>query len=168
MEHLTCKACCKPFSCTKTHRVRRGHTCQGCHLASLKEWKARNPEKVKQRIREWRADPANRQKTRDKAMRRYYRLVNWLDIQKSAPCMDCGVSYPPYVMDFDHVRGTKTASVSELLSRDATKRRALAEIAKCELVCSNCHRKRTFNRRERNKNVGGYPVQFTRVATTGI
>src|SRR5665213_3534016 len=34
---------------------------------------------------------------------------------KSRPCVDCGVSYPSYVMDFDHVRGVKSANVASLM-----------------------------------------------------
>ena len=48
-------------------------------------------------------------------------------------------------MDFDHVRG-KTAGISRLLQANVSMTRLLAEIAKCDLVCSNCHRIRTWNR----------------------
>lgn len=66
---------------------------------------------------------------------------------KQRPCADCGVEYPPYVMDFDHVRGEKLAAVSRVAT---TKNRATieAEIAKCDVVCSNCHRIRTWNRQQ--------------------
>ena len=63
---------------------------------------------------------------------------------KSSPCKDCGQTYPPYVMDFDHVHGTKTNNVSSI-SRNST-RLLKEEIEKCELVCANCHRIRTYNR----------------------
>lgn len=59
------------------------------------------------------------------------------------PCAQCGVPYPHYVMDFDHVdRQNKSDNVSKLVSFST--KRMLAEIAKCELVCSNCHRERTY------------------------
>ena len=70
---------------------------------------------------------------------------------KDAPCFDCGVRYPYYVMDFDHRPG-------EEKSKHLTKRRNMrgltrvgipslkAEILKCDLVCSNCHRERTHSR----------------------
>lgn len=67
---------------------------------------------------------------------------------KDVPCTDCGVKYPPYVMDFDHVRGTKKYNVSSMVSRGMSEKTLLEEIAKCEVVCSNCHRARTYNRRE--------------------
>lgn len=64
---------------------------------------------------------------------------------KDSPCVDCGETYPYYVMQFDHVRGDKIRHVSKmvLFSPDTI----LAEIAKCDLVCANCHAVRTFLRR---------------------
>ncbi len=62
------------------------------------------------------------------------------------PCMDCGMTYHPYVMEFDHREDEeKIASVSSML-RMCGWDKILAEIAKCDLVCANCHRMRTFNR----------------------
>lgn len=62
---------------------------------------------------------------------------------KTNPCTDCNQSFPPECMDFDHVRGVKLAMVSR------TPRKHLeAEIAKCDLVCANCHRIRTRKRRQ--------------------
>jgi len=68
------------------------------------------------------------------------------DIKEKDPCLDCKISYPYYMMDFDHVRGTKQANVAELINT-LSKKRIDTEIAKCEIVCSNCHRIRTHNRR---------------------
>jgi len=67
------------------------------------------------------------------------------DLKEKTPCMDCGIKYPYYVMDFDHVRGRKNANVMELIST-LSKKRIDQEIAKCEIVCSNCHRYRTHSR----------------------
>lgn len=58
--------------------------------------------------------------------------------------MDCGVTYPWYVMDFDHVFGEKYMEISLMVSNLNSKEKILAEIDKCQLVCSNCHRERTF------------------------
>lgn len=59
-------------------------------------------------------------------------------------CADCGIkSVHPEIYDFDHLPGAeKVKSVAALItsgSWDALR----AEIAKCEVVCSNCHRIRT-------------------------
>lgn len=61
---------------------------------------------------------------------------------KNKPCADCGVKYPYYVMDFDHTRGEKAFELSaSYLKRGYLK--VKEEIAKCDVVCSNCHRERT-------------------------
>lgn len=75
------------------------------------------------------------------------RLRDWVNTFKTSPCLDCGNTYPSYVMDFDHVRGKKKASVSMAVIGYWSKPRIRREIAKCDLVCSNCHRERTYKRR---------------------
>jgi hypothetical protein len=52
-------------------------------------------------------------------------------------------------MDFDHVSGDKVDDVCRLMFDTGKWERILTEIAKCELVCANCHRIRThMGRRE--------------------
>jgi len=72
------------------------------------------------------------------------------DLKEKNPCMDCKISYPYYMMDFDHVRGTKHSNVAELINT-LSKKRLDEEIAKCEIVCSNCHRARTYIRKNGKK-----------------
>lgn len=64
---------------------------------------------------------------------------------KDKPCLDCGIKYPPYVMEFDHISDNKVGSISYLMNRVSWKE-ILEEIDKCELVCANCHRARTYSR----------------------
>jgi hypothetical protein len=51
-------------------------------------------------------------------------------------------------MDLDHVRGTKEFKVSEAVQAAYAYpiKRVFDEIAKCEVVCANCHRVRTQDR----------------------
>lgn len=63
---------------------------------------------------------------------------------KSKPCQDCGQTFPTYVMDFDHVRGRKLFNVSQGYQLKRSLAEVAAEIEKCDVVCSNCHRIRTF------------------------
>ena len=62
-------------------------------------------------------------------------------------CTDCKQMFPPYVMEFDHVRGRKFKPVSTL-AKVGSVQALLDEIAKCDLVCANCHAIRTHNRRQ--------------------
>lgn len=62
---------------------------------------------------------------------------------KERPCMDCGIQYPHYVMDWDHRDPTqKVMGVSRMTTRVPLEA-LLTEIEKCDLVCANCHRERT-------------------------
>jgi Homeodomain-like domain-containing protein len=67
-----------------------------------------------------------------------------LDHLRDHPCVDCGEA-DPVVLEFDHL-DEKTASISVLLSQTATRKAVEAEIARCEVVCTNCHRRRTAKR----------------------
>jgi hypothetical protein len=60
-------------------------------------------------------------------------------------CTDCRKKFRFYVLHFDHVRGTKKYDVSRMLGMGSEKA-ILAEVAKCELVCANCHAERTYAR----------------------
>lgn len=71
-------------------------------------------------------------------------LINNL---KNVPCTDCGVKYPTYVMDFDHL--DPSLKLFRIGSNANKKLQLLEEeIRKCDVVCSNCHRKRTHYRKE--------------------
>ncbi len=63
-------------------------------------------------------------------------------------CTDCKNPFPPYVLEFDHLDSTtKRFNVGDAASVPSME--ALQEeIDKCELVCSNCHKKREHARRE--------------------
>lgn len=64
---------------------------------------------------------------------------------KAAPCADCFVSYPYYVMQFDHLRDKHFNIGSSIAQVSAS--RLCEEIAKCDVVCANCHAERTHQRR---------------------
>lgn len=67
-------------------------------------------------------------------------------IKEKNGCMDCkatGLEY--YQFDFDHVRGQKKDNLSRMI-RWYSYDEVMEEVKKCDIVCSNCHRKRTFLR----------------------
>ena len=61
------------------------------------------------------------------------------------PCVDCGES-DTAVLEFDHL-SDKTADVSRMILSNSWER-ILVEISKCEVVCANCHRRRTYQRQQ--------------------
>ena len=82
-------------------------------------------------------------------------LVGWMREVKSQPCTDCGGRFHPAAMTFDHLPGTmKRGDVADLVRRGCTGL-ARAELAKCEIVCANCHALRTYLRREGARALSG-------------
>lgn len=65
------------------------------------------------------------------------------------PCADCGQTFPPYVMDFDHRPGEEKSFGLAFAASGRSAVEVQAELAKCDVVCANCHRIRTHER--------GYP-----------
>lgn len=66
-------------------------------------------------------------------------------IKETTPCYDCGVNYPYYMMDFDHIYNNKSFTIASHSGK--TLQNVKDEAKKCQIVCSNCHRKRTHFRR---------------------
>lgn len=64
---------------------------------------------------------------------------------KHSVCTDCNISYPPHVLDFDHL-ANKSFGISRAIQQGLSIERIREEIKKCEIVCSNCHRQRTHDR----------------------
>lgn len=73
------------------------------------------------------------------------------EIKKSG-CVRCGEAHPG-CLDFHHVdpstkyKSGRDGCVAELASRGVSWKMVAAEIAKCELICSNCHRKQHWEER---------------------
>jgi hypothetical protein len=82
------------------------------------------------------------------ATRRKRRLSAMLRAAKDQPCADCGVRYPYYVMDLDHRDSTNKRDTFARLTKGCSLGGFLEEITKCDVVCSNCHRQRTFQRQQ--------------------
>lgn len=129
------KCCCtckqtKPL--TDFNRLRRakdGHqySCRGCNSA----YHYANWDRHMAQIRA-------RTKRRHAAARAF--IIGYL---REHPCVDCGEA-DIVVLEFDHLRD-KQANVSALV-RSSEIRRIREEIVKCQVVCANCHRRRTAER----------------------
>jgi hypothetical protein len=91
---------------------------------------------------------ANRQRYIDQAvvrkrMRRRDRAEFFIEYFSTHPCTDCGID-DPVVLEFDHT-GEKRFNVAKGFESYGWAR-VLEEIAACEVVCANCHRRRTARR----------------------
>lgn len=82
---------------------------------------------------------------KERNQERRKKALSFVNELKNNPCVDCKKKYPPYVMDFDHIRN-KNLNISTLANRQKSIKQIVKEVKKCELVCSNCHRIRTYKR----------------------
>ena len=89
----------------------------------------------------------NKSQYRLSVRRRQYEMDEFIRSQKQNPCKDCKNSFHFAAMQFDHLDGKKKVIILSQISRMGwSKERVLEEIAKCDLVCANCHAVRTFQR----------------------
>lgn len=110
-------------------------------------------DKIKQAKSQHLSYLRNKDKIRERSKQTRSKWRATIGALKDKPCLDCGVKYPWYVMQFDHREDEiKIAPVSTLLTLKGLPA-ALEEIKKCDLVCSNCHAIRTWNRIQHKKNL---------------
>lgn len=107
-----------------------------------------DPAKEKARNRARQQYAANRERkkaqSRDRMRRNRSTIRAFiLDYLKTHPCVDCGETNP-VVLEFDHVRGEKYFNIGRASTHNISLPRLEAEMAKCDVRCANCHRKRTY------------------------
>jgi hypothetical protein len=68
-------------------------------------------------------------------------ITNYL---KTNPCVDCG-EVNTIVLEFDHLKD-KHFNISDAARKGVGMKKLKDEIAKCEVRCANCHRKKTYER----------------------
>jgi hypothetical protein len=105
----------------------------------------RTPRRRDQRSYNVRYYAAHRDAELSRVKKRQAATLAWLRDVRRRPCDDCGQSFPPYVMDFDHRDPGKklfaiTTGSAHLMSRE----KLITEIEKCDIVCVNCHALRTY------------------------
>ena len=93
--------------------------------AASAKWYARNPEK----------------QVAANAKRRAEIIEWWRALKATLKCEECGESHPD-CLDFHHNNpAEKEMCLYQIGSRGWGKKRILEEVAKCRVLCSNCHRK---------------------------
>lgn len=104
--------------------------CYPCQREYSKDHYRRNKEKHNAR----RLRHCNEYRARNRRL-----IAEYLAIHH---CVDCGEE-DPVVLEFDHVRGTKRWEVSRFVGAGWAWSTVLEELAKCEVRCTNCHRRKT-------------------------
>lgn len=134
-----CKKCgetkdLSEFSKCKASKDGLQYWCKPCQRESVKASYQKNKEPAKAR-----------------AAKQVQEKREWIREQKNKPCADCGGVFDPVCMDFDHLpEHDKTANMSVMYQFPLAKIKE--EIAKCEVVCANCHRLRTKERNYLKRN----------------
>ena len=84
----------------------------------------------------------NKNSEKEHVQRRKKGLKKWLENYKSKlRCSKCNENHPSTI-DFHHKRESeKEMSISKMVSEGYSKERIKKEIEKCQILCSNCHRK---------------------------
>jgi hypothetical protein len=95
----------------------------------------------------WRLDPASIERNARLTPGERRNMAYVRDLLFRARCVDCGRD-ELIVLEFDHV-GTKRASVIVLARRGCSLEVLRTEIARCEVRCGNCHRRKTLRERKR-------------------
>ncbi|UYL87865.1 HNH endonuclease [Gordonia phage Malisha] len=108
-------------------------------------------------VRKNRARPTPRVKcrqcTRAQMRARYADRSKFVDeLKLSSGCVDCGWAVHPRALEFDHLPGSgKVQNIAHMVANTTYSLDDIkAEIAKCEVVCANCHRIRTYDRAHGN------------------
>jgi len=119
-------------------------------LSYRRKYYQKNKEKHHQYNKQrYHSDPRVREATKIRSTRRRLADLNnrkFIISIKNHPCLDCGIKFHHVAMDFDHRHGEiKGYEISRM--RNCSKATILKEVAKCDLVCSNCHRVRTWKRK---------------------
>lgn len=141
--------------------------CRACNKKQCKKWHEDNKQAANEYQRNWAIRNEGAQKRYNQTRKEKWRIrmqehLDYFFTEKSKPCSDCGKSFHPVAMDFDHVLGEKRYEVASMISAGCSLEALKAEIAKCELVCACCHRIRTHNRKG---NPGPYSKYFRSIKT---
>jgi len=110
-------------------------TCRPCSAKYQTQWHSASGPDRRSRLTETKS--SRRERARD--------FVSAYKEQRG--CADCHRKWPAHVLDFDHLGQDKSGLVSAMVNHADSMERIQQEIAKCEVVCANCHRYRTQARR---------------------
>ena len=84
-----------------------------------------------------------------KHRRELHKVLEELHLYKEKHgCADCRNHYPHYVLEFDHRPEENKIDVVYRVLRNYGPEAAWNEVAKCDVVCANCHKIRTYQREQ--------------------
>jgi hypothetical protein len=110
-------------------RRTRQTKCKVCTAENSSRWYAENKDHHKENVK------VNRQKSKQRAREYVYQYL------LTHPCESCGKT-DPEVLEFHHVHG-KDREIARMVASAFSVEAIAAEIARCKVLCANCHRKLT-------------------------
>ncbi len=125
----------------KIKGVRRHSHCRSCQSKVSKGWYKKHKRRHIKNVR----------KNSHKYDEQSHLFI--CDYLNTHPCVDCGET-DIVVLEFDH-QDNKIAAVSKMLGAYASLKAIKTEVAKCEVRCANCHRRRTA------KQFGSYRLKYS-------
>jgi len=78
----------------------------------------------------------------DTRLRKKEKIKRWRAFKATLNCVKCGENHPA-CLDFHHINGKKDFNIGHKLTWYGWAR-LMKEVAKCEVLCSNCHRKEHY------------------------
>lgn len=139
-----CKECKTEFE-TYSEKSPKVFCCKQCRE---KNWVTANRSKLNETVRRYRKRRYLEEGRWREDGPKVKALREWMNDLKSKPCSDCGGTFEICCMDFDHREGTtKAYNIGSMFAHHYSRELIETELEKCDLVCSNCHRIRTRNRR---------------------
>jgi len=145
MKKKKCTICKLPkslgdFNKKKSSLDGRQPHCRECNKKHSRAYYAANKKKHKKIVseRKWKVVYANQQY-----------VFNFL---KETGCCEC-TEKDPSVLEFDHVRGKKRGNLSTMIGVGCSLETIKKEIAKCDVRCANCHRRKTAKDQDWYKNI---------------
>lgn len=145
----------KPFSefhKNSNNKDGLGSNCKLCHKEYCHRRHIEDPNRYKTTNAKWKKEnPEKVLAMQQRAIKKRQHIKTWVAIKyEGVPCLDCFGVFPFIVMDFDHrPEEEKEFGIANfgVMSKTAINiARVEKEIAKCDLICSNCHRIRTWDR----------------------
>ena len=108
-------------------------------MASHKDPEKRR-ESHRKYMRDWYQKNKSKQLKYNKSVKKAYKAW-WKEYKATLSCNRCGENHPATI-DFHHKNpAEKKTSVYELTNNNMGRERVMEEVAKCEVLCANCHRK---------------------------
>ena len=145
-----CTVCKEPK--TVEELVKNRTYCKRCNAQWTLNWKRKNPQKAKEVQHNWwkRNRKAHRIHVREAAALKREKFKAWKLTQKCARCPE----NHPACLEFHHRDPKqKDMNISQMWRLGYSWERLTEEIAKCDVLCANCHRKLHFVEKGQSKRV---------------